>query len=222
MRRFHDRCDRRGVALPRLQWSGVRCGPLLRSPADTGISLGLELQPGASVALLGLPADRLGGCHLDLGPLLDPGVRRALLRLRRRAADRQLLHDAEDALLACLARQGDHLARARSLREAVAPLAEGRTARSASHRCGLSHRAWLARVHAAVGCTARQWRDLQRFAASAAVLHGNPALPLGEVALASGHADQAHFNRRFLRHAGVTPGTFRRLQGRWPGHLPVD
>jgi len=222
MRRYLDLQDRRGVLLPRLQWSGLRHGPLLRSPADAGVSLGLELRPGASLALFGVPADRLAAGLADLAALLPAGVRRTLLRLRRRPADRQRLDDAEDLLLDCLSRQRAHLRRAQAAQQAVAALRDGTATLAASAGCGLSHRAWLARVQAALGCPARQWRDLQRFDASLACLHGNPDLPLGAVALASGHADQAHFNRRFRRLAGVTPGTFRRLQGRWPRHLPLD
>lgn len=168
-----------------------------------------------------MPADRLGAGLLDLSALLPAGIHQGLLRLRGRPADSQLLADAEEVLLACLARQRAQLPRARAAHLAVASLDAG-SALAASLRCGLSHRAWLARVRAALGCPARQWLDLQRFDASLVHLHGNPDLPLGEIALASGHADQAHFNRRFRRHAGVTPGAFRRLQARWPRHLPLD
>lgn len=221
MRRFRDLRDRRGAPLPRLQWSGLRFGPLLRSPAEDGVCLGLELRPGASLALLGLPADRLAAGLVDLAGLLPASAHRDLLRLCRRPLDRRLLDEVEDVLLACLAGQRAQLPRARAANRAVASL-DSEPALAACLRTGLSHRAWSARVRAALGCTARQWRALQRFDASLACLHDNPQLPLSEVALASGHADQAHFNRRFLRHAGVTPGQFRRLQGRWPRHLPLD
>jgi len=36
-------------------------------------------------------------------------------------------------------------------------------------------------------------------------------LPLSEVALASGFADQSHCARRFREHVGVTPGHYRWL-----------
>lgn len=39
-------------------------------------------------------------------------------------------------------------------------------------------------------------------------------LPLAEVALMAGFADQSHFTRRFSRHVGCTPGAYARSQGR--------
>ncbi|WP_322032632.1 AraC family transcriptional regulator [Paraburkholderia sp. J76] len=39
------------------------------------------------------------------------------------------------------------------------------------------------------------------------------ALPLAQIALAAGFADQSHFTRRFQRHVGCTPAAFAREQG---------
>lgn len=39
-------------------------------------------------------------------------------------------------------------------------------------------------------------------------------MPLAQVALVSGFADQSHFTRRFHRHAGCTPAAFARAHGR--------
>lgn len=40
------------------------------------------------------------------------------------------------------------------------------------------------------------------------------AIPLSEIALMAGFADQSHFTRRFHRHAGCTPAVFAREHGR--------
>jgi AraC family transcriptional regulator len=37
-------------------------------------------------------------------------------------------------------------------------------------------------------------------------------MPIAEIALAVGFADQAHFTRRFRMHVGQTPGTYSREQ----------
>ncbi|WP_322008934.1 AraC family transcriptional regulator [Paraburkholderia sp. J12] len=42
-------------------------------------------------------------------------------------------------------------------------------------------------------------------------------LPLAEIALITGFADQSHFTRRFHRHVGCTPAVFAREQGRRRG-----
>ncbi len=36
-------------------------------------------------------------------------------------------------------------------------------------------------------------------------------MPLADIALAAGFADQSHLSRRFREHVGLTPGSFRRL-----------
>lgn len=40
------------------------------------------------------------------------------------------------------------------------------------------------------------------------------AIPLSEIALMTGFADQSHFTRRFHRHVGCTPAAFARAHGR--------
>jgi len=53
-------------------------------------------------------------------------------------------------------------------------------------------------------------RRIQR--AQSLILETN--LPLSEIALMVGFADQSHFTRRFHRHVGTTPGAFARSRGR--------
>jgi transcriptional regulator GlxA family with amidase domain len=48
----------------------------------------------------------------------------------------------------------------------------------------------------------------------AAELLSDARLPLAEVALASGFADQSHLGRRFRSGYGVTPGEYRRRTAR--------
>ncbi|MEW6341855.1 MAG: AraC family transcriptional regulator [Paraburkholderia sp.] len=45
-------------------------------------------------------------------------------------------------------------------------------------------------------------------------LIADTALPLAEIALATGFADQSHFTKRFQRHVGCTPAVFAREQAR--------
>ena len=46
----------------------------------------------------------------------------------------------------------------------------------------------------------------------ARVLIATTRVPLGDIAIECGFADQAHFNRIFRKHVGATPGAWRRMQ----------
>jgi len=48
--------------------------------------------------------------------------------------------------------------------------------------------------------------------AKARELLASTRLPLSEIALKVGFADQSHFARRFRQAVGVSPGQFRKLQ----------
>ena len=54
----------------------------------------------------------------------------------------------------------------------------------------------------------------QRRVRQAQALIAETDLPLAQVALATGFADQSHFTRRFRRHVGCTPAVFASEQGR--------
>ncbi len=58
-------------------------------------------------------------------------------------------------------------------------------------------------------------------ACAVALLSGDRAVPLGELALRAGYADQAHLGREFRALAGVSPGHYRRAAPAFPNHLPA-
>ena len=41
-------------------------------------------------------------------------------------------------------------------------------------------------------------------------------MPLGQIAIECGFADQAHFNRTFRKHLDCSPGAWRRMQALIP------
>ena len=63
--------------------------------------------------------------------------------------------------------------------------------------------------HRWYGTTPGAFVDTRRLEAGAALLAGSD-LPVAEIALATGFADQSHFTRRFSRHFGVAPAAYRR------------
>lgn len=221
MRSFRGLEDRHGEPHARLQYCGLRTRSLLRSAADSGLSLGVELKPGASLVLFGQPADRLAGRHIDLAELLPARLRHDFAALRHLPADGGLLDRVEELLLACLRGREAAVPPGR-WDEALAALTDGASVLDLAAASGLSHRAWLQRFRAAVGCTPRAWRELARFSRVLPALRASPHRPLSELALALGFHDQAHLSRQFAAHAGMGPARYRRWAGSWLQHLPLD
>lgn len=75
--------------------------------------------------------------------------------------------------------------------------------------CALSRSHFTRAFRDTTGQTPYQWLLAQRLE-RACVLLTNAAMPLAEVAVACGFADQSHFTRAFSRHMGMAPGAWRR------------
>lgn len=92
--------------------------------------------------------------------------------------------------------------------EALARLAECESVVAAARGCGMSERN-LERL--VMHCTGRRpiwWKQLARVRRAARAV--GTELPLADVALESGYADQGHMTRTFRRWFGVTPSQLRR------------
>ncbi len=85
-------------------------------------------------------------------------------------------------------------------------------ARSLADASGATRRTFERQFSAASGLTPAGWLRICRFQrARAQVISG--VLPLAEIALDAGYADQAHMTRDFQRYEAVTPAALRRQQG---------
>jgi AraC family transcriptional regulator len=80
-----------------------------------------------------------------------------------------------------------------------------------AHECGLSVTYFSRAFKRSTGTTPHAWLQNRRIE-HAKLLLPQQDLPLADVALSCGFADQSHFTRTFARLAGVTPGAWRRLQ----------
>ncbi|MBS0471141.1 MAG: helix-turn-helix transcriptional regulator [Proteobacteria bacterium] len=78
-----------------------------------------------------------------------------------------------------------------------------------ARRCGLSPSHFARAFRVSTGHAPHRWL-LQRRIDKAKALLREGHLPLAEIAIASGFADQSHFTRVFTRIAGVAPGAWRR------------
>jgi AraC family transcriptional regulator len=77
--------------------------------------------------------------------------------------------------------------------------------------CGLSVRHFARAFRQSMGVPPHRWLLKQRVQRAKELL-GNPALPLAEVAVSCGFADQSHFTRVFAAMTGVGPGAWRRMR----------
>ncbi|OJW31386.1 MAG: hypothetical protein BGO51_23100 [Rhodospirillales bacterium 69-11] len=81
---------------------------------------------------------------------------------------------------------------------------------AAATRCRLSRSHFIRAFRVTFGRTPHQWLLACRVQRAKALLLG--PLPIADIALELGFADQSHFTRVFTRHAGVPPGLWRRQQ----------
>ena len=78
--------------------------------------------------------------------------------------------------------------------------------------CQLSRSYFIRAFRESTGQTPHQWLLAQRIEQARQLLGGS-ALPLAEVAVACGFADQSHFTRVFTQGVGIPPGRWRRSAG---------
>jgi AraC-like DNA-binding protein len=74
---------------------------------------------------------------------------------------------------------------------------------------GLSRCHFVRAFRQSVGATPHNFLIYRRFRKAVDFITGTD-LPLAEIALAAGFADQSHFSRRFRQYLGVSPSSFRR------------
>lgn len=164
------------------------------------------LRPEAGAAVLGLPANELRGCRVDVERVFgaagarvgrqlveapDPAARFRLLE--RFLVDRLAAADPViDPRLHAFVRQ----VTASGGRLPVAQLAS---------RLDLSSRQLERRVGAAVGMTPKEFCRIVRYQRVLVLKQQDPSLTLTQLAYRAGYADQAHFNREFSRITGYAP-----------------
>lgn len=230
---------------------GVRSTCYVKRAGEGGCSVGVQLQPGAALALLGAPARELAGCHTPLDPLW--GSETLQLREQLHAVRERALFAAHGAISsdAIIRAQVEHmesfllsrLGRSEAqvdwwLNRAVTALEAGELLDEIVAASGVSHRTFITRFDRAVGLTPKLFSRVRRFQRVIEVLGRAPLASdaaargavtrierstesLARVALDAGYADQSHLSRDFLQFAGVSPSAYLRLAPTAANHLPV-
>jgi AraC-like DNA-binding protein len=193
---------------------GPACAPTLIRMTGRIEAVGVQLRPGAALALLGVPAGALAGRTVPLDALWGPlaaetrerlaaaphgparvAVLEAALRVRLRAAGRTSPEGAHAALGIIEASGGR-----RSVRELAASL-------------GVGERRLEQLFHAHVGLSPKAASRLARFRASVRLLRREPTRRWSEIAHRCGFADHAHLVHEYRGLTGLTPSDFRARLG---------
>lgn len=192
----------------------------LRDVSQPCASVGVLLQPGAALPLLGAPADALAGCHTPLGDLWGSQAGLALERLQE-AGNLEARLDLFESLL--LQRLGDsfhglHPAVAQSL----APLGLGTLrVRELAERSGYSHRRFIDLFRAATGLAPKAYARVHRLGRVLDLAAADAQLGWADIADEAGFADQSHLTREFGEIAGLSPQAWRRVASAGaPRHVP--
>ena len=176
-------------------------GPLTRAhlqviPPRTTI-VGVRFMPGAGTALLGVPADELVDCAVELwGPaavaigsiVAESSPQDALLGVQRYLARRQLRPDPVVAEMVRRLRPWD--------RTGIATLADD---------LALSESQLRRRCLSAVGVSPKALQRTLRFQGYLALAQAGFGGGLADLAAETGYADHAHLTRECVRLTGVTP-----------------
>ena len=90
-------------------------------------------------------------------------------------------------------------------------LTEGPALSQLAEACGLSTRHFARAFRQSTGVPPHRWLLRHRVQRAQAMLRTR-SLPLADIALRCGFADQSHFTRVFSREVGMSPGQWRRAQ----------
>jgi AraC family transcriptional regulator len=80
--------------------------------------------------------------------------------------------------------------------------------------CGLSGSSFRRAFKKTTGVTPHRWLMQRRVDRAKDLLFRQPTMPLAQIALASGFADQSHFTHVFTAIVGAAPGEWRRQEQR--------
>jgi AraC-like DNA-binding protein len=203
--------------------NGARAGAYSKLVTAGSSSIGLQLRPGASQALLGLPADELAGRHVQLEDLwgADAGLLREQLLAAPSAEGK--LRCLEAALMQRLPSSAGWPARSAhpAVLAGLRQLHDGSSVDAAARSSGYSQRQFVRLFLEAVGLTPRRYVRVQRFQKALRLMQPKEA-SLADVAFASGYSDQPHFNRDFRAFSRLRPEQYRAARPIAANHVPVS
>jgi AraC-like DNA-binding protein len=206
-------------------------GPLLLGPhseffvmqRDAHASvLGVHFRPWATAALFRTHAADLHNQALPLDALWGAHAGRLYERLLSAREPRERFRTVEQALLEQLSAAADVN---RGVLWALRELQRShgtRTVAGLSEQLGLSSRRLSQLFGEAVGLTPKLYGRVKRFQRVLRQLQRGVPRSWGEIALACGYYDQAHFNRDFRAFAGTSPTAYLAARSPWRNHVSLS
>jgi len=199
-------------------FQGACDAAVLRATGGAADVVGVHFRPGGAVGLFGDAAREATGLNVALADFPCGGALWRERLLAEPAPPRRL------RLLESLL--SERLARAR-----VDPLVAGVIDRLEAdsgfvridelrRQTGLGATRFIERFREQVGLTPKRYARVRRFNRALDELAAPSPPSLADLALATGHADQAHFAHEFRRFAGVPPSAYRPAAPDQPRHRP--
>ncbi len=229
LRLFRGGSDPLGFTVGHAMVGGTRSSFYIRDVSVATRSVGVMLQPGAAMALLGAPENALAEQHTPLEALWGADANLALEQLQ--AADslpRQLDIAAAllEARLASSAMRGLHPAVAQALARMSGASVNDDDGQAGAigqlvKQSGYSHRRFIALFRGMTGLAPKQYARILRFDQVLGQFAIRPDRPWVELALEAGYSDQAHFNREFQAIAGMSPQAYRRAAPASSRHVRI-
>jgi len=196
-------------ARPALEAVGASAEPVLVRLRGRVEGLSLALRPGATAALLGVPAGELRGHAVPLALLWAADGAEVEERLAAAVDDSARVALIDSLLMRRLRRHA--VAPSRTVRRAV-QLITARSGldslRALAAEVGVGERRLQQLFHAEVGLSPRTFSRLARLHGCLRALRERPILAWAELAQHSGYYDQSHLANEFRALCGLTPSEF--------------
>jgi AraC-like DNA-binding protein len=191
--------------------AGASVSPVVLSMRGHMHGLSIALQPGASLALLGVPADELAGRTVPWNDIA-PKAHRDLPEQLAAAADDTARAGVVLASLGAMHRPPDPGSRRRvaHLAARLQASAGGISMRALAAELELSERRLQQLFAAQIGLAPSVWRRLQRLHGTLRLLRRAEPPQWVQVALLNGYYDQSHMINEFRALCGLTPLQFLR------------
>lgn len=202
--------------------SGAHSEFVVIDTASQASIMGVHFKPGGALPFLELPACELRDAHASLDALWGARADELWDRLLEAGTPEAKFRILEQTLFARVARPcSRHPAVAVALKE-LQSVPHARRISEVTAQIGLSKRRFIQIFSEEVGLTPKLFCRVRRFQEALRLCGGEERIGFGELALACGYFDQAHFVRDFREFSGLCPTAYLARRGEHLNHVPLE